>query len=109
MKANSVGLETDIYLSQEQIKSLENSAIKGMLKFREVNDNKTRRDIPFEIDCNKSQEESLKVIIEPSQTYFGYADKVTYIINDYLYNKLVTTGSCGDRFLGAGKLLIFIE
>ncbi|VVB82870.1 Uncharacterised protein [uncultured archaeon] len=109
MKANSVGLETDVYLSQEQIKSLENSVIRGLLKFREVNDNEIRREIPFEISHDKSQEESLKVRIEPSQTYFGDAEKVTYIINDYLYYQLVTTGSCGDRFLVSGKLLIFAK
>lgn len=109
MKAYSVGLETEVYLNASEIEILKNSAIDGRLKFRECNDNRIRKEIPIEIVHDESQEEFLEVRIKPSRTYFGNADKITYIINDYLYNLLVTTGSCGDRFLASGKLLIFAE
>ena len=108
MKADSVGLETDIHLSEEEISRLKVSALEGDLTFREVNEDKTKR-IPFTLGYNSHQREFLNVRLAPRKTYFGDARHITYTINDYLYTRLVESGSCGDRFWVEGKLLIYAD
>lgn len=108
MRAYSVSLETEVYLSFSEIEALKTSALEGRLNFREVNEY-AQREIPFELVCNNSQREYLEVIVAPPRTYFGDARRITFSINGELYEKLTRKGSSGDRFWGSGKLLLFTE
>ena len=109
MKASSANLETDIYLTQEEIKKLEHSALDGNIAFREYEDNGAGRKIPFRIIHDKLQNDFLNVKIIPQKTYFGDAEKIMFTINSEFYNNLSNYGEYGARFLGSGKLLIFAE
>jgi len=108
MRASSIGLETEVYLSQEEIKKIRVSALTGYINFREYNDRTTRR-IPFKLAYDFYQKEFLDVKIIPERVYLGDAKEITYTINDYLYTRLILTGSCGDRFWNSGKLLLIAE
>ncbi len=108
MRASSVGLETEVHLSPEEIKKLRVSVLRGEINFREYNDRTTRR-IPFRLSYDFYQEEFSEVKIMPERIYFGEAEEITFTINDYLYSLLITTGSCMDRFLNSGKLSLFAE
>ena len=107
MRADSAGLETEVYMSRREIKELENSFLAGEINFREYEDNKTRRKIPFKIVHDKFQADSLNVHIIPPKTYFGDAKEIIFAINSEFYNNLASSGRYGDRFCGSGKLLIF--
>lgn len=108
MKANSVGLETEVHLSPEEIRKLRVSALRGEINFREYNERTTKK-IPFRLIYDFYQKESLEVRTEPGGTYFGKAGEIVYTINDSLYSILITSGSCGDRFWNSGKLLLIAE
>lgn len=108
MRASSVGLETEVHLSPEEIKKLRVSALAGHTNFRECDGKITRR-IPFRLSYDFYQEKFSEVKIMPERTYFGEAEEITFTINDYLYTRLILTGSCIDRFLGSGKLLLIAE
>ncbi len=108
MKISSIGLEVECYLTKEETLSLRNSRIEGMLKFIEVDDNKCRRKIPTTLILEEAQREFLEVRIIPSHTYFGDAEKIDFRINEEFYNHLLNSGSFGDRFLGSGKLLVYV-
>ncbi len=108
MKAFSIGLEAEVYLNKEEIENLKDSLLEGLLNFREVNEEKSRK-IYFKIVYDKYQKELLEVMLIPREVYFGDSDKIIYIINDYFYNKLTETGCYGDRFWDSGKLLIVAE
>ena len=109
MKAYSVGPETKIQITSFEIDKLKDSKIEGILKFRECQDNSLKKEIPFNLNYDKSQKELLNVKIIPKKSYFGDADKIIYTINEDLYKELVVNGFCCDRFLVSGKLLIFAE
>lgn len=108
MKVSSVGLETEVHLSPEEIKKLRVSALTGHTNFRECDERTTRR-IPFKLIYDFYQKEFSEVKIMPEGTYFGEAKEITCMINDYLYSLLITTGSCMDRFWNSGKLSLIAE
>ena len=109
MKASSVNLEVEVYLNKEEIKKLENSFLAGRINFREYEDNKTRKKIPFRIMHNRFQIDLLNIEIIPSGTYFGESEEIIFKINSDFYENLANSGSYGGRFLGSGKLLIYIN
>ncbi len=106
MKANSVGLELDIYLSSSEVMILKHKSLEGILQFREINSN-SKKPIPLTIKYISGKEESIIVNHNPPKEYFGDANHITIELQDYLYGCLVERGSCGDRFLGSGKVLIY--
>ena len=106
MKASSVGLETEVYLTSEEIKQLRKSPIEGVLNFRGIEIPEIEREIPLALKYDESQKEFLEVGQTPRKTYFGNVDKIVFVINEYLCDDLVKTGACGDRFWNSGKLLI---
>ncbi|HJZ18556.1 MAG TPA: hypothetical protein VJ208_00425 [Candidatus Nanoarchaeia archaeon] len=108
MKASSVNLETEVYLDNEEIRKLKNSFLSGVINFREYEDNKTRRKIPFIIIHDKFQDDLLNVKIMPRRTYFGEASEIVFVINNDFYDNLTNSGSYGGRFLNSGKMLMHI-
>lgn len=106
MRANSAGLELEIALSNDEIVQLRDFALEGILQFREINSD-SKKQITLAIRYNPGENESIIVNHTPSNEYFGNAEQINIELQDYLYNCLMEKGECGDRFLGAGKVLIY--
>lgn len=106
MKASSAGLELEIYLSSPEVILLKHKALEGVLQFIEVHSD-SKKPIPLVIRYTQGKSESVIVNHNPPDEYFGDANKITIELQDYLYECLVKQGSCGDRFLGSGKVLIY--
>jgi len=104
MKAYSVGLETTIHLTEDEIKNLGHSPISGNLKFREVNED-FEKEILITLSYNSSQKELMETKLIP-KGYFGDSRKIIFIINEEFYEKIKERGQYGDRFWGTGKLIV---
>jgi hypothetical protein len=104
MKAYSVGLETTIRLTEEEVKDLEHSQISGNLKFREVNGD-SEKEILLTLHYNSSQKELMETNLIP-EGYFGDSKEIIFSINKDFYEILKERGQYGDRFWGTGKLII---
>ena len=81
MRAGSVGLEVEIHLDSKEILNLKDSSINGFLRFREVNEDEIRREIPVSIALDKEQKELLEVDTIPKGIYFGRAEKIKYVLS----------------------------
>lgn len=108
MKANSVGLEIEILLSNQEIAILATQPLNGVLHFRDIHSD-MKRQIPLTLKYSGGHEESIRVNNTPSKGYFGDAKSISIDIQDYFFDALVERGSCGDRFLSSGKVLIYSE
>jgi hypothetical protein len=104
MKAYAVGLETTIQLTEEEIKNLGHSPISGNLKFREVNED-FEKDILITLSYNLSQKELMEIKLIP-KGYFGDSKEIVFSINRDFYETIKERGQYGDRFWGAGKLIV---
>ena len=108
MKASAVGLETTVFLTEEENKQVKNSPIRGILKFREVNKD-AKKEIPFILNYNLKQKETIEIELSPEGAYFGDSDEIKFNINNYFYENLEEYKEFADRFFGAGKLSIIIS
>lgn len=108
MKAFSVGLETDVYLTSSEIGKLRNSKIEGISRFRECDEERTRK-IPIRIIHDEEQRNNLEIITIPGNCYFGNAQIIIFMINNDFYRQLSDSGSYCRRFLTSGKLSISAE
>lgn len=106
MKACSAGLELEIYLPLPEVLLLKHRVLEGVLQFREVNSD-IKKPIPLTLRYTSGKSESVAVSHTPAEGYFGNANHVDIELQDYLYQCLVENSSCGDRFLGAGRVLIY--
>lgn len=104
MKAYSVGLETTIHLTEEEIKNLGHSPISGNLRFREVNED-SEKEISLVLSYDSSQKELMETRLTP-KGYFGDSKEIVFIINRDFYENIKERGQYGDRFWGAGKLIV---
>jgi hypothetical protein len=108
MKAYSVGLETDIYLTSDEVGKLKKSLIEGVSKFRECNEEKSK-EIPVRIIYERRQERTLEVISIPNNCYLGDAKMVIFMINNEAYLQFSNSGNYSERFWISGKLSLFAE
>jgi hypothetical protein len=108
MKAYSIGLETEVYLTLPEIEKLRKSMIEGVSKFRGYNDEKSK-EIPIRIVYEDSQEKTLEVISIPDNCYFGDARMIIFMINNQFYTQFSNSGNYSERFWTSGKLSIFAE
>lgn len=108
MKASSVGLETFVKMSQEELDTLKEKPLTGIIKFSD-NAGFPNRNIPFSIEYVISQNRMLEVKQKPDDDYFGSADEVNFFINQDYYQSLIDIAICGERFFTVGKLIVVIE
>jgi hypothetical protein len=105
MKAYSFGLEVDLKLSEEEARSLQNSPLMGILRFRDSHSER-ENPIPFRLKYSPLLKEPLCVKLNPPNCYFGDSRLVEFEINLEEYQSLMRNNLCGDRFLLSGKLII---
>jgi hypothetical protein len=106
MKASSIGLEIDIQVSQQEIIELKTKRLEALLRFRENSDSEIRK-IPLSLVYAFGNSQEIRVMQEPDNTYFGKARRISIILDDFNYQKLLNTGFCCDRFYKSGKVSIF--
>jgi len=92
MKANSCGLEVDVEVNNEELLKLKTNKLEGILKYWDREENK--REIPITIsNLDKEQREFVEVSQEPSDIYFGLAERINFSINEEFYEILNKTSS----------------
>ncbi len=111
MRANSVGLETEISeLNIEEIRNIGKGGIQGVLEFKDIFE-RTSRKIPYSLRYTPKQRELVEVKCSPEDVYFGNVENINFSINSTYYDWLIDLGKAeGARFFGTtGKLSLYSE
>ena len=105
MRATSACLEVYVEIDSWELERLESKPLLGTLNFRD-DITPLKNQIPIVIERVSGQRKFLEVEQEPTNIYFGEANKIKFTINSEYYDNLITNKSFGARFSVGGKLVM---
>ncbi len=109
MKGVSVGLESTIKLSCDEVERLNEEVLEGELVFREVGEDDIKVKKFFSLSVNDLQVEIVAYESLPRNVYFGDAERINFCLNSEAYCGLLKEGCVIERFGFAGKLRVYDE